>query len=49
MQPNRRTLHIPCLAVRGARLDGLSSLLDLLEDGVVAERVFGDDLGGLGL
>jgi hypothetical protein len=47
MQPNRRLSDIPCLAVGGTRLDRLSSLFDLLEDGVVAERVFGDNLGSL--
>lgn len=48
-QPKTRNagLDIPCLAVGGARLDRLASLLDLLENGIVAERVYGDDLGGL--
>ena len=31
-----------------ARLDLLAGLLDLLEDGLVVERLCGDDFGGLG-
>jgi hypothetical protein len=37
------------LTVGLARLDGLASLFDLLEDGVVGKRIGGGDLGGLGL
>jgi hypothetical protein len=43
--------HVPLDVPRGtvglAGLDGLASLLDLLKDGLVVERLFGDDFGGL--
>jgi hypothetical protein len=42
-------LDLPLLSVGLAGLDLLASLLDLLQDGVVVERLCGDDLGGLGL
>jgi hypothetical protein len=42
-------LNFPGLAISLPRLDLLARLLDLLEDGVVVERLCGDNLGGLGL
>jgi hypothetical protein len=41
-------LYIPRRSVGFARLHSLAGLLDLLEDGVVVEGLFGDDLGRLG-
>jgi hypothetical protein len=40
---------LPFLSVGLARLDLLAGLLDLLQDGLVVERLCGDNLGGLGL
>lgn len=42
-----RSSHGHRLAVSLARLDFLAGLLDLLKDGIVGERLFGDNLGGL--
>ena len=42
-----RALDLLGLTVSLAGLDGLASLLDLLEDGVVIERVGGGNLSGL--
>jgi hypothetical protein len=42
-------LDLLLLSVGLARLDLLAGLLDLLQDGIVVERVGGDNLGGLGL
>lgn len=42
-------LDFPWRAVGLARLDGLARLLDLLQNGVVVERFFGDDFGSLAL
>ena len=42
-------LDVPGLAVGLSRLDDLAGLLDLLEDGVVIEGVFGNDFCRLAL
>jgi hypothetical protein len=41
-------LDLTLQAVGLARLDLLAGLLDLLEDGLVVERLCGDDFSGLG-
>lgn len=44
-----RGLHGHRHAICFSRVHGLASLLDLLEDGFVRDRVFRGDVGGLGV
>ena len=44
-----RTLHSHDDAVGLTRVDGFAGLLDLLQHGLVGDRVFGRDVSGLGV
>lgn len=44
-----RNLDIPRGPISLSRLDSLAGLLDLLENGIVGERVFRENFGSLGL